>query len=185
MDFEKIKQTMTKEEFLNDDKLTSYSGCPNEHGLKNENNCFDCDGNCRECWKKAIENNNVKFKDDNTKEKKVIEALKVITNYCKGEFCPGCKFNTGNSTCIIADKLQCYVPHLWDIKLIEDMIKPKVTIYKVEHREGEQRYSFVSDEKLSLEDMVVCDTCKGKSYGKVVAICKDIDDGYKKCWKVK
>ena len=186
MDFEEIKQTMTKEEFLNDDKLTSYSGCPNEHGLKNENNCFDCDGDCQECWEKAIEKNNVKFKGDKIEEQKVIEALKAVSGYCVGKDCSFCKFGIyGGTDCIISKELTNGCPSYWDIKPIEDIIKPKVTIYKVEHREGQQCYDFTADKELPIGAIVVCDTKHGKSYGRIIATRKDIDDGYKKCWEVK
>lgn len=182
MDFEKIRKEVTKEEFINS-QLTIGDGCPGMYGYYEY--CSDSDS-CAECWRKVIEENNIKFKDDKTEEYKVIDALKVISKYCEEKSCPLCEFGVdGGNDCIISYKLTSDCPCYWDIKPIEDKIKPMATIYLVEHIEGRKQYTFISDETLSVGDMVVCDTKFGHSYGRVVDIKQMADDGNKKCWKVK
>lgn len=48
--------------------------------------------------------------------------------------------------------------------------KKEYQLYKVEHKEDGKRYLFRSDLDHTLDDMVVCDTCQGKSYGKMVKV---------------
>lgn len=48
--------------------------------------------------------------------------------------------------------------------------KKEYQLYKVEHQEDGKRYLFRSDLDHTLDDMVVCDTCQGKSYGKMVKV---------------
>lgn len=48
--------------------------------------------------------------------------------------------------------------------------KKEYQLYEVEHQEGGKRYLFRSDLDHTLDDMVVCDTCQGKSYGKMVKV---------------
>lgn len=48
--------------------------------------------------------------------------------------------------------------------------KKEYKLYKVEHKEDGKRYLFRSDLDHTLDDMVVCDTCQGKSYGKMVKV---------------
>ena len=48
--------------------------------------------------------------------------------------------------------------------------KKEYKLYKVEHKEDGKRYLFRSDLDHTLDDMVVCDTCHGKSYGKMVKV---------------
>lgn len=182
MDFEKIKQTMTKEEFLNDMSGSFDFGCPDEYELESEE-CKPGMG-CKQCWNQAIETGNVKFKNDISAEQKVIEALKVVKEFCKAcNGCLECKFYIAG-ICLIKDTTYTK-PHIYQIKNLENLLKPQVNIYKVEHREGQQRYDFVSDEELPIGTIVVCDTKYGHTYGKVKFTHKGVDDGYKKCWGVK
>ena len=182
MDFEKIRKEFTKEEFLNNSPIV-VTDCPSDYGYDDS---FYCGIKCRDCWEKVINANNVKFKEDKTKEQKVVNAIKVISKYCEGRSCHLCEFgiDDGND-CIISAKLTSDCPCYWDVKSIEDKIKPVTTIYLVEHTEGRKQYTFISDETLSIGDMVVCDTKFGHSYGKVVDIKQMADDENKKCWKVK
>ncbi len=46
--------------------------------------------------------------------------------------------------------------------------KKEYQLYEVEHQEGGKRYLFRSDLDHTLDDMVVCETKFGKSYGKMV-----------------
>lgn len=48
--------------------------------------------------------------------------------------------------------------------------KKEYKLYEVEHQEDGKRYLFRSDLDHTLDDMVVCDTCQGKSYGKMVKV---------------
>ena len=48
--------------------------------------------------------------------------------------------------------------------------KKEYKLYEVEHKEDGKRYLFRSDLDHTLDDMVVCDTCHGKSYGKMVKV---------------
>lgn len=48
--------------------------------------------------------------------------------------------------------------------------KKEYQLYEVEHQEDGKRYLFRSDLDHTLDDMVVCDTCQGKSYGKMVKV---------------
>ena len=179
MNFEKIKQTMTKEEFL--EVKTGDCGCPSSFGLKNKNEGECCYITCKDCWSEAINSNGVIFKGDNLEEQNVIDALKVIKNYCDDkELCIGCKFNVFGK-CMM--NLNC--PTSWNIKKLEDLIKSKVAIYKVEHSKGGKQYTFVSDEYLPIGIMVICDTKYGQSYGKIVDMFRGVDDGNKKCWRIK
>ena len=43
-------------------------------------------------------------------------------------------------------------------------------VYKVEHAVGGKQYKFISDDLLKIDDMVICDTSQGQSYGKIVDI---------------
>ena len=82
-DLKDVAKTMTKEEFLKSDYVLSDNNgiCPNFIGLLNR----DCDnGNdnkyeCVKCTIKAIEDNNIKFKD-NTKERNESINIKVDVN---------------------------------------------------------------------------------------------------------
>lgn len=48
--------------------------------------------------------------------------------------------------------------------------KNNYLLFVVEHKEGGKRYLFRSDLDHTLDDMVVCDTCQGKSYGKMIKV---------------
>lgn len=58
------------------------------------------------------------------------------------------------------------VPTMQKYKLVPQ--KKKYQLYEVEHQEGGKRYLFRSDLDHTLDDMVVCETKFGKSYGKMV-----------------
>lgn len=60
------------------------------------------------------------------------------------------------------------VPTMQKYKLVPQ--KKECQLYEVEHKEGGKRYLFRSDLNHTLDDMVVCDTCQGKSYGKMVKV---------------
>ena len=188
MDFEKIKQTMTKEEFFNESELTGGNGCPSEYGLEDSKINGDCGHiSCKKCWEKAIKKGNVKFKDDatTTEEQKVIDALKVVKDFCANKFnCDGCKFNNDNE-CKIKKATDEHVPEFFEIKNLENLIKKEVVIYKVEHSKGGKQYTFVADEDLPIGIIVYCDTKHGQTYGKIVDWFKGVDDGNKKCWRLK
>jgi hypothetical protein len=183
MKFKKIIKTMTKEEFLNNKRLTNHEGCPCIYGLKDVESCEGV--TCKECWQLAIEKGNVRFKDDTTNEQKVIDALKVVQDYCFGKDCKECAFDWP-ITCKIADSLgSSWAPSGFKLEILEDSIKPQILIYKVEHSKGGKQYTFVADEDLPIGTMVICDTKYGQSYGKIVDAFKGVDDGNKKCWRAK
>ncbi|NFH00728.1 hypothetical protein FC831_10455 [Clostridium botulinum] len=189
MDFEKIKKEMTKEEFLNYDELGEDSGCPEDYGLIKPLGCLEYKS-CRDCWEETIEEGNVKFKGDidmenktdNCKEKQVIEALELVSNFCKDINCSECKFQ--KDFCKIKE-FTSNIPMYYKIRELKNIIEEPITIYKVEHIKGGKLYDFVSSEKLKENDMVCCDTKLGETYGKVIKIIKDKDNNYKQCWKVK
>lgn len=60
------------------------------------------------------------------------------------------------------------VPTMQKYKLVPQ--KKEYQLYEVEHKENGKRYLFRSDLDHTLDDMVVCDTCHGKSYGKMVKV---------------
>lgn len=62
--------------------------------------------------------------------------------------------------------------------------KKEYKLYKVEHKEDGKRYLFRSDLDHTLDDMVVCDTCQGKSYGKMVkVVTKELTEEEYKAYK--
>lgn len=62
--------------------------------------------------------------------------------------------------------------------------KKEYKLYKVEHKEDGKRYLFRSDLDHTLDDMVVCDTCQGKSYGKIVKVVnKELTEEEYKAYK--
>lgn len=62
--------------------------------------------------------------------------------------------------------------------------KKEYQLYKVEHKEDGKRYLFRSDLDHTLDDMVVCDTCQGKSYGKIVKVVnKELTEEEYKAYK--
>lgn len=60
INIKEVTKTMTREEFLNNRKLTNNEGCPDEYGLKEYDPCDDIE--CKECWENAVKE--IKFKDD-------------------------------------------------------------------------------------------------------------------------
>lgn len=58
------------------------------------------------------------------------------------------------------------VPTMQKYKLVPQ--KKEYQLYEVEHQENGKRYLFRSDLDHTLDDMVVCETKFGKSYGKMV-----------------
>lgn len=62
--------------------------------------------------------------------------------------------------------------------------KKEYQLYEVEHKENGKRYLFRSDLDHTLDDMVVCDTCHGKSYGKMVkVVTKELTEEEYKAYK--
>lgn len=62
--------------------------------------------------------------------------------------------------------------------------KKEYKLYEVEHQEDGKRYLFRSDLDHTLDDMVVCDTCQGKSYGKMVkVVTKELTEEEYKAYK--
>lgn len=184
MKFKKITQTMTRKEFLENE--AGACSCPEKFGFKNEYE-HNCSGiNCEECWTKIINENNIKFKNDKTEEENVIDALKVVKNYCDEKHCDKCDFGKNVSVCTISTFLgDGWTPAGWEIEELENAIKPQVVIYKVEHSKGGKQYTFIADEDLPIGTMVICDTKYGQTYGKIVDWFKGVDDGNKKCWRIK
>lgn len=74
------------------------------------------------------------------------------------------------------------VPTMQKYKLVPQ--KKEYQLYEVEHQEGGNRYLFRSDLDHTLDDMVVCDTCHGKSYGKMVkVVTKELTEEEYKAYK--
>lgn len=62
--------------------------------------------------------------------------------------------------------------------------KKEYQLYEVEHQENGKRYLFRSDLDHTLDDMVVCETKFGKSYGKMVkALYKELTEEEYKAYK--
>ncbi|MDB2088304.1 hypothetical protein PM004_03090 [Clostridium paraputrificum] len=74
------------------------------------------------------------------------------------------------------------VPTMQKYKLVPQ--KKEYQLYEVEHKENGKRYLFRSDLDHTLDDMVVCDTCHGKSYGKMVkVVTKELTEEEYKAYK--
>lgn len=74
------------------------------------------------------------------------------------------------------------VPIMQKYKLVPQ--KKEYQLYEVEHKENGKRYLFRSDLDHTLDDMVVCDTCHGKSYGKMVkVVTKELTEEEYKAYK--
>lgn len=74
------------------------------------------------------------------------------------------------------------VPTMQKYKLVQQ--KKEYQLYEVEHQENGKRYLFRSDLDHTLDDMVVCDTCQGKSYGKMVkVVTKELTEEEYKAYK--
>lgn len=72
------------------------------------------------------------------------------------------------------------------------LVEPKKLeqVYFVEHKQGGEQYSFLSDENLAVGDLVICDTKYGRTYGRVrdvktLELSQETILAYKKCWKPK
>lgn len=62
--------------------------------------------------------------------------------------------------------------------------KKEYQLYEVEHKENGKRYLFRSNLDHTLDDMVVCDTCHGNSYGKMVkVVTKELTEEEYKSYK--
>ncbi|MBN3367066.1 hypothetical protein EXM90_18905 [Clostridium botulinum] len=66
--------------------------------------------------------------------------------------------------------------------------KKSFTIYYIEHKPNEKQYKFISNERLNINDFVICDTKFGRAYGKVVSYEEEMltekeSTQLKKCWK--
>lgn len=74
------------------------------------------------------------------------------------------------------------VPTMQKYKLVPQ--KKEYQLYEVEHQENGKRYLFRSDLDHTLDDMVVCETKFGKSYGKMVkALYKELTEEEYKAYK--
>lgn len=74
------------------------------------------------------------------------------------------------------------VPTMQKYKLVPQ--KKEYQLYEVEHQEDGKRYLFRSDLDHTLDDMVVCETKFGKSYGKMVkALYKELTEEEYKAYK--
>ena len=74
------------------------------------------------------------------------------------------------------------VPTMQKYKLVPQ--KKEYQLYEVEHKENGKRDLFRSDLDHTLDDMVVCDTCHGKSYGKMVkVVTKELTEEEYKAYK--
>ncbi|APH20880.1 TPA: hypothetical protein ACXDAY_002191 [Clostridium botulinum] len=70
---------------------------------------------------------------------------------------------------------------------LKETKKPFI-IYYIEHKPNEKQYKFRSNERLDINDFVICDTKFGRVYGKVVSyeemeLTNAESEQYKKCWK--
>lgn len=74
------------------------------------------------------------------------------------------------------------LPSAHKYKLVQQ--KKAYQLYEVEHQENGKRYLFRSDLNHTLDDMVVCETKFGKSYGKMVkALYKELTEEEYKAYK--
>ncbi|WP_142415380.1 hypothetical protein [Hathewaya massiliensis] len=79
----------------------------------------------------------------------------------------------------------CYIHYDHGFNLYDMRVKAN-KVYLVEHNPcDEKTYSFISDDELDVGDMVICNTCYGDSYGKVVDVILEYNTDRKKCYKVK
>lgn len=124
-------------------------------------------------------------------------GLTLISNYCPGldkdgislygrksnrdRQIPAIYFSSNSQAIYYAAKvnetINNFNAEIFNVKIIQ------LKIYEVEHTPGGKLYSFISDQNLNTEDTVICDTCKGLSYG----IVKNIRTGImiqnlKRCW---
>jgi hypothetical protein len=107
-------------------------------------------------------------KSDNVKTVRVTENGAIRITYA----------NKNNAGVIISSncKFKLHVP------------KRQVPIYKVEHQEDGKQYDFISSQFLNDGMFVVCNTSRGKSYGRIAGIeVKGLTEEeikqYKECWR--
>lgn len=92
------------------------------------------------------------------------------------------KRNSGNIIITFHKRVDGCVPTYTKYKLVGQ--KKEYKLYEVEHKEDGKRYLFRSDLDHTLDDMVVCDTCQGKSYGKMVkVVTKELTEEEYKAYK--
>lgn len=92
------------------------------------------------------------------------------------------KFSSGNIVIELHKHSDGFVPTHTKYKLVPQ--KKEYKLYEVEHQEDGKRYLFRSDLDHTLDDMVVCDTCQGKSYGKMVkVVTKELTEEEYKAYK--
>lgn len=92
------------------------------------------------------------------------------------------KRNSGNIIITFHKRVDGCVPTYTKYKLVRQ--KKEYKLYEVEHKEDGKRYLFRSDLDHILDDMVVCDTCQGKSYGKMVkVVTKELTEEEYKAYK--
>ena len=92
------------------------------------------------------------------------------------------KRNSGNIIITFHKRVDGCVPTYTKYKLVRQ--KKEYKLYEVEHKEDGKRYLFRSDLDHTLDDMVVCDTCQGKSYGKMVkVVTKELTEEEYKAYK--
>lgn len=92
------------------------------------------------------------------------------------------KRNSGNIIITFHKRVDGCVPTYTKYKLVRQ--KKEYKLYEVEHKEDGKRYLFRSDLDHTLDDMVVCDTCRGKSYGKMVkVVTKELTEEEYKAYK--
>lgn len=92
------------------------------------------------------------------------------------------KRNSGNIIITFHKRVEGCIPTYTKYKLVRQ--KKEYKLYEVEHKEDGKRYLFRSDLDHTLDDMVVCDTCQGKSYGKMVkVVTKELTEEEYKAYK--
>lgn len=92
------------------------------------------------------------------------------------------KRNSGNIIITFHKRVDGCVPTYTKYKLVRQ--KKEYKLYEVEHKEDGKRYLFRSDLDHTLDDMVVCETKFGKSYGKMVkALYKELTEEEYKAYK--
>lgn len=186
--FERLRKTITKEDFLNSNIVNEV--CVMSNNLIKDKDCINYK-DCKECWSNAIIKNQIEFKDStDQKPLEFVKALKGIRNYCiehKTPFgCEGCKLDD-NGMCMIGLVVDKDGGLIFDIDSIEELEEqitaPREIIYSIEHCINGKLYDFVSEEQLEVNDIVCCSTAKGVTYGRIKKIRKDINKNYKECWE--
>lgn len=135
--------------------------------------------------------------EDNKKLYALLNNLHILgTEIIYHEVNPS-KFCTTMSSCfkdhLIFD-IPTYIIKNVNYDIFGQKIKPKdvaIKVYLVEHQAGGKQYIFISDlENIKINDIVLCNTSMGKSYGRVIDISSVlvpenmIDTKYKKIIKI-